>query len=808
MYDFGGLSDYDFELLVADLLRAHWDADVESFPRGRDSGVDLRVIGPHPHLQLPEGEELVVQCKHYPGGTMASIRSTLKAEATSNAPSSAYRYVIATSARLTRANKIEIRKIFHNKILVTDIFGRENINALLRLHQDVERSHVKLWLTSVTVLDAITHNAEYLRTRALLADLKRLRETFVETPALERAIDTLSAHGICLLTGAPGVGKTTTARLLIIQLIGQGWRPAVAVANVKELESQLMPGTRQVLFFDDFLGQNSLEMKLNRGEESELLRLMRVVESDQTKLLILTTRSYVLEQARQSYANLGDGLVSDVEVTVALSQLSSEMRAQIVYNLIYFSPFRKTVSNDKSAPRRLAQLATHRNYNPRLVDATIASAIREQRELHPPRQLGLASLSKYRPADQDMSMDADQDMNMDIVFLLERSFEQPESLWKHVLEHQLNAVQRSVLLVRASFGAGSIELSWLYKATENYLREERFSNPTNPPMLDQALAVLNGDLLEIDAVDSQWGIRHQTRILNPGLTDAITSLMASDGRTLLALAESVMYFQQIDWLVRLYNAPESGLPGRGRETVALGKTLYRKSLENILDPAAEPNSRRVAKLSTVQSYSSLGPRLRTIAKICEITRRAPTHSEGKFLEDARHQLHEIPRNRLLDIRRALESDIFDQWKQYKTAIDAVLLDSLRTGPGNIEADDFLFLADVLDVVNVDQDWRVREITRAQDWVEERVAELEEELSRLEDRRGGDIDDLRDEVQMIEAVAERFDLYVFELHELLDDLEGLAPDRASTRHDLGSESKRPARSKEFGNESLDQIFRRL
>ena len=41
-YDFKSLSDYDFELLVCDLLSEQLGRRIESFRRGRDQGVDLR----------------------------------------------------------------------------------------------------------------------------------------------------------------------------------------------------------------------------------------------------------------------------------------------------------------------------------------------------------------------------------------------------------------------------------------------------------------------------------------------------------------------------------------------------------------------------------------------------------------------------------------------------------------------------------------------------------------------------------------------------------------------------------------------
>ena len=56
-YDFRSLSDYDFELLVRDLLQKELNTRLESFARGRDGGMDFRY--------KDKAGTLVVQCKHY-----------------------------------------------------------------------------------------------------------------------------------------------------------------------------------------------------------------------------------------------------------------------------------------------------------------------------------------------------------------------------------------------------------------------------------------------------------------------------------------------------------------------------------------------------------------------------------------------------------------------------------------------------------------------------------------------------------------------------------------------------------------------
>ncbi len=242
MRSFEELSDYDFEQLVADLLSAEWKTQVRTFPRGRDGGVDLRVLGPTDGpLGLLPGDELVVQCKHRPHGTLAGLRSDLRAEAAKPIVDQATRYVLVTSARLTRNNKKEVVDLFQHRISERDVLARDDVDALLRRHPEVERANIKLWLTSGSALQALVNQTEYLRSAALESELLGLRSTFVETSVLRQARQVLDQSGVCVLAGPPGVGKTTTASVLLLKYMADGWRPIVAISQVRELEVQLQP---------------------------------------------------------------------------------------------------------------------------------------------------------------------------------------------------------------------------------------------------------------------------------------------------------------------------------------------------------------------------------------------------------------------------------------------------------------------------------------------------------------------------------------------------------------------------------------
>jgi hypothetical protein len=72
MAQFDDLSDYDFELLAADLLGRELGRRFETFSRGPDGGIDLRAhIGRGFHY---------AQCKHYALSGFARLRSAAEKE--------------------------------------------------------------------------------------------------------------------------------------------------------------------------------------------------------------------------------------------------------------------------------------------------------------------------------------------------------------------------------------------------------------------------------------------------------------------------------------------------------------------------------------------------------------------------------------------------------------------------------------------------------------------------------------------------------------------------------------------------------
>ena len=187
--DFHGLSDADFEDLVRDLLSVSLGVRFQMFMAGRDKGVDL-LLG----ARLSKG--VVVQCRHFWRSGFPKLKASF---VTNELPKLAKlkpsRYIVATSVALTPANKEELFAILCPYCRgLDDIYGRDDLNALLRSYPAVETAHYKLWLTSVPVLQHVLRQGSVVWNALTKADIERKMSLFVQTPAYGAALDILKGH--------------------------------------------------------------------------------------------------------------------------------------------------------------------------------------------------------------------------------------------------------------------------------------------------------------------------------------------------------------------------------------------------------------------------------------------------------------------------------------------------------------------------------------------------------------------------------------------------------------------------------------
>jgi len=153
-YDFSSLSPADFEDLARDLVGRELGVRFEGFASGPDQGIDGR------HSYGPKST--ILQAKHFAGSTYRALKSTMRRERTAIDRLAPSRYILATSRPLSPPNKKELASIVGPALQSeSDIFNARDLNGLLRTFPDVEKAHIKLWLSGAAVLERIARSASY-----------------------------------------------------------------------------------------------------------------------------------------------------------------------------------------------------------------------------------------------------------------------------------------------------------------------------------------------------------------------------------------------------------------------------------------------------------------------------------------------------------------------------------------------------------------------------------------------------------------------------------------------------------------------
>jgi conflict system STAND superfamily ATPase/restriction endonuclease len=333
-YDFLELSNLDFEELVRDLLQAEWGVRVESFKTGRDFGIDLRYT-------TDRTNGCVIQCKHYAVSGIRRLLSNLKLEAIKVAKLKPSRYVIATSVGLTPHNKNEIIDIFSPYIQsAQDVFGKDELNGLLRSHSEVEEANFKLWFTSTAVFERVLHNAEHCQTDFELDRIRGKLRLYVQNEAYKRALKILSKSNLVVISGVPGIGKTTLAEMLLYEHLENEFEPIVIKSDIVEAKRLFRRGKKQIFYFDDFLGQTFLRDQtglLFRNQDQSIVDFMEMIRKSKPARFILTTREHILHNAILMSERLRHSPILKHRIVLELKDYSLLQKGRILYNHLYFS---------------------------------------------------------------------------------------------------------------------------------------------------------------------------------------------------------------------------------------------------------------------------------------------------------------------------------------------------------------------------------------------------------------------------------------------------------------------------------------
>lgn len=365
-YDYSKLNDREFEILAASVIEKVLNNRVEIFKSGRDGGVDGR-------FWIGDIKEGIIQCKHYLETPYSQLISKLKNEELDKVKKlNPSKYIFVTSKKLSRKNKQEIINIFQPYIQTQgDIWGQEDLNTFLskKENQDIVERNYKLWITSTSVLDILYNNAIKGRSQVTIRDIEEKAYRYVVTENHNIGLRILEKNNVIILTGEPGIGKTTLADNLAIHYIAKGYEFCDIEENISEAENLFRENEqKQILFYcDDFLGSNMYDA-INNKKDSHIVKFINRIRKDNSKKFILTSRTNILNKA-YSLSHIFQNLkIRDNEFLLTIENLTNIDKAKILYNHIYHSKLPKQFIDVIYEDKRYKDIIKHRNFNPRIIE--------------------------------------------------------------------------------------------------------------------------------------------------------------------------------------------------------------------------------------------------------------------------------------------------------------------------------------------------------------------------------------------------------------------------------------------------------
>ena len=482
MYQYGNLSDFEFELLCRDIMERKIGCSLRCFAPGRDGGVDItetKLSGCH-----------MVQVKHYIDSSYSTLLSSLKKELPKVKQKQPKHYYVCCGKKLTAQNISEIYQLFSdymdNAEAVVDLM---EIDSFLHKKEnaDILERHYKLWLESTSVLERLSNQDIAIDCEAFFYQIEKEQKLFVKTKYYEEGRQILEKEHMLMLLGDPGVGKTMLTKMLALAFAAEGYRIRYTTnGELSDLKRALSADRKrkELIVLDDCLGQHYFKMQ--ETKENELLALVKYIMRNPNKLLIMNSRVTIFHEARERSCDFRY-FMEDENIKIRkieMNGLDEEEKGWIFYNHLYFAGVPEEYYRNVYEDRRYRGIVRHANYTPRLIEFVTKKKNYEQVEA-----------DRYA------------------AFIMD-CLENPRELWKDEFTRKLGAEDRALLLTLYSLTDTSVEEPVLVRAFLKRLSGLEGMDTTRN-LYEEALRRLTDSMVQL----MEQNGRKRIGVCNPSIND-------------------------------------------------------------------------------------------------------------------------------------------------------------------------------------------------------------------------------------------------------------------------------------------------
>jgi len=529
----------EFEKLCRDVVDIR-DSPIKftTYRRGRDGGIDFKST----NTQI----KIIGQCKLYNPSNYNSFFANLKNEVKKCKRQKPSRYILCTNIKLNPSEAQEIYDLFEGYIInEEDIVDGEKLNKYLgnKEYQHLLKVYSKLLVPNLQLvehaLDEIINRKYYNKTASFLREIQKEHKLHHNTQMLKHCIDVLEKNKIIILTGNPGVGKTTTAKMIVNYFINQKVKNVLFLTDTDFVEIEGLYQDNQIIVVDDFWGQNFSPEHKDGSRLRNFNRIINDFKESENRYLVLTSREYIIQDVLNHAEHETKEILDTDRFIVNLDGFSNEDKARIFLNHLLYYDFEKVFFSELKYSNTLEKIIEHPNYSPRHIEYFIKQFLQSD------------------------------DNHGDFYLSFRNYLEKPIEYWNKNFEKLKGTSKLTLLILLIS--NDPMELSDLEKSFNATQEQARISLNENiePLAFNKELNILEDFYLISEKVEdtNQVFIRFQ----NPGIKDFLLEYLRTDGKAWIKpLLENAIFLNQLDFI---FDTEGNSIDDYMSDTPLLGKKI-------------------------------------------------------------------------------------------------------------------------------------------------------------------------------------------------------------------------------------------
>ncbi|KFC38227.1 hypothetical protein FF18_15855 [Elizabethkingia anophelis] len=530
----------EFEKLCRDVVDIR-DSPIKftTYRRGRDGGIDFKSTNTQ--------TKIIGQCKLYNPSNYNSFFANLKNEIKKCKRQKPSRYILCTNTKLSPSQAQEIYDLFEGYIInEEDIVDGEKLNKYLgnKEYQHLLKVYSKLLVPNLQLveqaLDEIINRKYYNKTASFLREIQKEHKLHHNTQMLKHCIDVLEKNKIIILTGNPGVGKTTTAKMIVNYFINQKVKNVLFLTDTDFIEIEGLYQNNQIIVVDDFWGQNFRPEHKDGSRLRNFNRIINDFKESENRYLVLTSREYIIQDVLNHAEHETQKILNTDRFIVNLDGFSNEDKARIFLNHLLYYDFEKAFFNKLEYSDILENIIEHSNYSPRHIEYFIK---------------------------QFLYFDDKSSYNFYALFL--KYLDKPTEYWNKNFE-KLNGTSKLILLI-ILISSDPMELLDLEKSFNTTQEETRLSLNENiePLAFNKELRILEDFYLVSEK--EEYTNRVFLRFQSPGIKDFLLEYLRTNGKAWIKpLLENALFFNQLNFV---FDTEEKNIDDYMSEISLFGKKI-------------------------------------------------------------------------------------------------------------------------------------------------------------------------------------------------------------------------------------------